>query len=152
MRTSVGAHGMKKTVHVLQVEVIYHACSKHMNHISGNVHGDDWTTSYAAQMDLNCLQYAHEHGCPWGLRTTAYASLGNRIHCLHYALKQGFSWDIYAAAYAAQCGHLECLQYLHEHGYGNGKEYNIFAQYIKKNVDRPQTECYKRIFLKRLIL
>ena len=31
MRTSIGAHGMKKPVDVLQVWVIYHAFSTHMS-------------------------------------------------------------------------------------------------------------------------
>ena len=47
------------------------------------------TCSAAAhESHLECLRYAHEHGCPWD------------------------EWTCYCAAY----GHLECLRYAHQHG------------------------------------
>jgi hypothetical protein len=48
------------------------------------------TCSCAAENGhLECLKYAHEHGCPWNENT-----------CLN----------------AAENGHLECLKYAREHG------------------------------------
>ena len=42
---------------------------------------------------LDCLQYAHEHGCPWDVNTCASAVFGEQLHCLQYAREHGCPWE-----------------------------------------------------------
>jgi hypothetical protein len=55
----------------------------------------------AAQGQLPCLHYAHEHGC--NLKGEGYRS--------------GFWWDVACTSMQAfRSGHVECLHYAHENG------------------------------------
>eukprot|EP00966_Prymnesium_polylepis_P084266 1950651-Prymnesium_polylepis.1 len=38
---------------------------------------------------LACLQYAHEHGCPWDERSAEDAAALGQLDCLHYLLVKG---------------------------------------------------------------
>ena len=42
---------------------------------------------------LECLKYAHEHGCPWDILTCMYAALNGHLDCLQYAHENGCPWD-----------------------------------------------------------
>lgn len=68
----------------------------------------------AARGHLGVLRYAHEHGCPWNVRTTAQAALHGQLQCLKYAHENGCKIKEICAINAAKCGHLPCLRYLHE--------------------------------------
>ena len=72
---------------------------------------------YAAENGhLECLKFAHEHGCAWDERTCMYAARSGQLECLKYAHERGCAWDEETCDYAAGNGHLECLKYAHEHG------------------------------------
>jgi hypothetical protein len=43
---------------------------------------------------LSCLQYAHEHGCPWDENTSFNAVANRRVECLLYAHKHGCPWAL----------------------------------------------------------
>jgi hypothetical protein len=38
---------------------------------------------------LDCLKYAHEHGCPWDEETYSSAAYYGHLDCLMYAHKNG---------------------------------------------------------------
>jgi hypothetical protein len=83
-------------------------------------HGCPWdieTTWIAAKRrHLECLRYAHEHGCPWDEEICWMAALDGNLECLKYAHEHGCPWDKETCRWAASSGHLECLKYAHEHG------------------------------------
>lgn len=65
---------------------------------------------------LECLQYAHQQGCPWNRFTCEAAAHGGHILCLRYAHAEGCAWDAQTCIAAAAGGHLECLRFAHEKG------------------------------------
>jgi hypothetical protein len=65
---------------------------------------------------LGCLEYLHEHGCPWNESTCHWAARGGHLECLKYAHEHGCPWNEDTCRAAAQNGHTECLKYAHEHG------------------------------------
>ena len=65
---------------------------------------------------LDCLKYAHGHGCPWDTGTTRYTALYGHLECLRFAHEHGCPWDNRTTQNAAAQGHLECLQYALENG------------------------------------
>lgn len=93
---------------------------------------------------LDCLQYAHENGCPWDHETCTLAARGGNLGCFRYATANGCPHDLYATSLAMMhqhigdvhntnrseqwwgigagpaphnvCGRLECLQYAHQNG------------------------------------
>jgi hypothetical protein len=76
------------------------------------IHG---TTYWAAgNGHLDCLQYAHENGCPWDVEATYAAARHGQLHCLQYAHENGCLWDNDTTHAAARGGHLNCLQYIYE--------------------------------------
>jgi hypothetical protein len=83
-------------------------------------HGCPWftivCTGAARGGHLECLRYAHEHGCPWGAETCNSAAKAGHLNCLLFSLEHGCPWDLRTSYYATESGHLDCLQYLHEHG------------------------------------
>ena len=64
---------------------------------------------------LALVRYAHEHG-PWDENTCDWAEMEGHLDCLKYAHEHGCPWDEQTCAGAALSGQLECLQYAHEHG------------------------------------
>ena len=52
---------------------------------------------------LECLRYAHEHGCPWKA-TRAYAARQGHLECLRYAHEHGCPWKAVTCAWAAGQG------------------------------------------------
>ncbi len=77
---------------------------------------DEDTCSRAAKAGhLDCLKYAHEHGCPWDEDTCIRAAKGGHLDCLKYAHEHGCPWDEDTCSRAAKGGHLDCLKYAYEH-------------------------------------
>ena len=64
---------------------------------------------------LECLKYAHTHGCYWDAKTCK-AAAGGHLECLKYAHTNFCYWDADTMSYAFWNGHLACLQYAHTHG------------------------------------
>jgi hypothetical protein len=93
-------------------------CATHAdgNAINYHLRGFSLSRTAAQGGHLDCLQYAHEHGCPWDTDTCVYAAANGHLDCLRYAHEQGCPWDTETCRYAAQGGHLDCLRYAHEHG------------------------------------
>ncbi|KAK3289193.1 hypothetical protein CYMTET_3354 [Cymbomonas tetramitiformis] len=84
-------------------------------------HGCPWdasTCQYAAAGGhLEVLQWAWEHGCPWDASTCyGAAAAGGHLEVLQWAREHGCPWDARTCAYAAAGGHLEVLQWAREHG------------------------------------
>ena len=75
----------------------------------------DWdcvTPAYAAKTGhLDCLVYAHEHGCEWDWITPAFAAKNGHLDCLVYAHEHGCEWDDSVIKCAAKNGHSHCLAY-----------------------------------------
>jgi len=65
---------------------------------------------------LECLKYAHEHGCEWDSETCSIAAWKGHVDCLKYAREHGCEWDKYTTLNAARKGHLDCLKYAYENG------------------------------------
>jgi hypothetical protein len=69
---------------------------------------------------LECLKYAHDHGCSWDIWTCTYAAYYGSLECLKYAhdppTGDGCCWDKWVCVHAASGGSLECLKYAHENG------------------------------------
>jgi hypothetical protein len=61
---------------------------------------------------LDCLQYLHEHGCPWDERTSFAAAEKGQLACLQYVIDHGCSWNSQTMNVAANYGRLDCLKYL----------------------------------------
>ena len=81
---------------------------------------------------IECLEYAHEHGCPWDAETSSCAAAGGHLECLKYAHEHGCPWDAFTCIYASANGHLECLKYAHQNG---APWYPINCAYYNKNTD-----------------
>ena len=72
-----------------------------------------WDAVYYGHIE--CLKYAHEHGCPWHPATTRDAARNGHLECLKYAHEHGCPWHPHTTKAAACRGHLECLKYIYEH-------------------------------------
>lgn len=71
-------------------------------------------TAAASRNSLECLEYAHKHGCPWDIDTTNTAAMwGDSIQ---YMLEQGCPCDEETCAAVARRGILSRLKLLHERG------------------------------------
>ena len=55
--------------------------------------------------NLELLQFLHENGCPWDIRTCSWAALYGHFECLKYAHEKGCPWDEYTCSNAAYNGH-----------------------------------------------
>ena len=77
--------------------------------------GCDTCANAAENGHLECLKYAHEHGCPWNEETCSFAAMHGHLECLKYARERGCPWDVWTCRDAAWKGHLECLKYAREH-------------------------------------
>jgi len=67
---------------------------------------------------MNCMCFAHEHGCIWTYEATRGAAQNGHMDCLVYAHEHGAPMDVFPMAtyFAAANGHLDCLKYVHKHG------------------------------------
>jgi hypothetical protein len=80
---------------------------------------------------LSCLQYAHDHGCPWNTNTCSIAAREGHLECLRYAHEHGCHWNKHTFylvndALTSQnkspdlvvinTGLVDCIRYAHEHG------------------------------------
>jgi hypothetical protein len=71
----------------------------------------------AAYGSLECLKYAHEHGCPWNPTYVGDIAITcGSLECLKYAHENGCMWGAYTFDEPEQCESLECMRYAHEHG------------------------------------
>jgi len=64
--------------------------------------------------DLETLQYLHEHGCPWDVRTTSGAIFSGSIDCFEYA--RAYDCPVVEERqrmYLAASASIPMLQYLH---------------------------------------
>lgn len=73
-------------------------------------------TISALTSTIECLKYAHTHGCPWNWECCAAAAFGRSFECLIYSHENGCPWDASTCNAATYVGGLECLTYAHEHG------------------------------------
>ena len=94
--------------------------------------GQQWDSKFqiiaATYGYIDCLRYAHEHGCPWDENTCSAAIKCGQLECLRYAHEHGCPWYNYqigqtfgnvwndCCSLAAAYGHLECLRYVHDNG------------------------------------
>lgn len=70
----------------------------------------------AAFGHLECLRYAHDHGCPWQADLMCWIACGH-LECLRYVHEHGCPLDAYTFHMALRRGNDNaCLRYLHEHG------------------------------------
>ena len=83
---------------------------------NGCENGCDTCFYAASNGHLECLKYAHEHGCPWDEKTCMDAADGGHLDCLKYAHENGCPWNTSTCSFAAKNGHLECLKYACAHG------------------------------------
>lgn len=70
----------------------------------------------SARGHLECLRFAHQHGCPWDWWTPALASGNGHLDCLAYAHRERCPWNWVTCSWASARGHRECLRYALEHG------------------------------------
>jgi len=64
---------------------------------------------------IDCMIYAHTHGCHLTVKTTRVAAGYGRLTCLMYAIEHGCPCDEFTYYRAIAGGHLECLRYLDQH-------------------------------------
>ena len=79
---------------------------------------------------VNWLQFAHENGYKWNIKTCTNAAKFGHLNCLKYANENGCRWyynglvlDDSVINIAAKYGHLNCLKYAHENGFK--LDYNV---------------------------
>lgn len=65
---------------------------------------DDACERAAMNGDLECLKYAHEHGCPWDEETCRLAATNGHLECLQYAHEHGCPLDETTCERAAEKG------------------------------------------------
>ena len=65
---------------------------------------------------VDCLQYAHELGCPWNFNVINFAAYYGHLDCLQYAYKNGCPLDTWSVNHAVMHGHMDCLAYLLQNG------------------------------------
>mmetsp|Transcript_6121 Transcript_6121/g.10185 ORF Transcript_6121/g.10185 Transcript_6121/m.10185 type:complete len:350 (-) Transcript_6121:111-1160(-) len=65
---------------------------------------------------MDCLMYAHEHGCPWDEDTCSRAAENGHLLILRYAHEHGCPWNEETTQGATASNHLDCLVYAVEHG------------------------------------
>ena len=71
---------------------------------NGCENGCDTCFYAASNGHLECLKYAHEHGCPWDELTCRGAAEKGHLECLKYACAHGFPGsDPYATALNEVC-------------------------------------------------
>ena len=71
---------------------------------------DIWICEWAARTgSLECLEYAHTHGCPWGLWTSINAARTGSLECLKYAHENGCPWNYSIREWASNEA---CLGYI----------------------------------------
>ena len=90
---------------------------------NGCENGCDTCFYAASNGHLECLKYAHEHGCPWDEYTCSFAAGYGHLECLKYAHEHGCPWDYWTCDKAAEKGHLECLKYACAHGFPGSDPY-----------------------------
>ena len=77
----------------------------------------------AANGQLECLKYAHEHGCPWDEETCSSAAQNGQLECLKYAHEHGCPWDERTCSAAKVSEEWACFGYARANGcpeYGPG--------------------------------
>ena len=67
-------------------------------------------TLAAMNGQLEVLQWARAHGCPWGEFTCAFAAMHGHLDVLKWARAQVCTWNAWTCAHAAREGHLEVLR------------------------------------------
>ena len=127
--------------------------------IYAHEHGCLWheiTTARAAgNGHLKCLKYAHEQGCPWHEGTTSFAAANGNLDCLQYAHENGCPLHEDTTSTAARYGHLDCLKYAHEHGcpWGLRPLYYRFQMWKKYSLMNKIKEWKRnRLFKKKIII
>ena len=82
-------------------------------------HGCPWgrSTCLAAARGghLEVLQWARQHDCPWDSATCEHAAFAGRLEMLQWARQHDCPWDSWTCACAAASGHLETLQWARQH-------------------------------------
>jgi hypothetical protein len=62
---------------------------------------------------LECLQYAHEHGCPWNARVMEMAAASGYLECVVYAREKGCPYDRWRLFSDGVVTDTRCLDYMH---------------------------------------
>ena len=70
----------------------------------------------AAGGDLEILQWAREHHCPWDKTTCESAAEGGHLEVLRWARQHDCPWDEDTCGCAAEGGYLEVMRWALEHG------------------------------------
>ena len=60
---------------------------------------------------LNCVEYAHSHGCPWSENAPAGAATHGYLDIIQFCYTHKCPWNEHTCNNAAHGGHLNCLQY-----------------------------------------
>jgi hypothetical protein len=110
-------------------------------------HGFPWSLrtyhGYAMKNNLDCMRYAHEHGCPWNRDALLVSAEKGNLECMLYALEHGCPGQNLVCKVAAQHGNLNCLQCAHEHGCPWDHDTTVAAaQHAIKTTD-PSFACLK---------
>lgn len=69
------------------------------------------TAATAAQYSIECLTYAHEHGCPWNKNVTSAAAYAGKLALMIYAHENGCPWDTDTLCWAIWGGNMCCWSY-----------------------------------------
>ena len=73
--------------------------------------------SHAARRgNREVLEWLHNTGCPWDVKTAGAAAGGGHLEVLQWMHERGCPWDSWTCAHAARLGHLRLLQWAREHG------------------------------------
>ena len=67
---------------------------------------------------LDCLKWAHEHGCDWSSHTCRDAALGGNLDCLIWAREHGCPWNpVKCRVLATKYKHNNILDWMSSIGY-----------------------------------
>jgi hypothetical protein len=70
----------------------------------------------AEEGQLACLQYAHEHGCPWEQGACSEAAKNGHLVCLQFLHEHGCPWDWETIMWACEHRHWACADYAYQRG------------------------------------
>lgn len=89
---------------------------KYLYEKSGSIWDSSTCAAAAEGGHLQCLRFAHQHGCDWDTKTCTAAAQKGHLECLMYAHERGCPWNVLTCHQAARHDHLECLHYAQSNG------------------------------------
>ena len=90
---------------------------RYLHQQQGSILIEETAWCAARSGSVPCLQYLHEHGCPWDYRALVEAAREGQVASMQYLCEHGCVRDKRVGIAAARAGQLNSLEFLQEQGY-----------------------------------